>query len=68
MFKKIVSAVDGNKTYIILGCLALVSFYNGTAGTLDFSALVSNPDLLQQELMIALGAAGRSAVAKVISS
>ena len=68
MFQKILSAVDGHKTYIILACLALVSFYNGTAGTLDFSALVSNPDLLQQELVIALVAAGRSAVAKISSS
>ena len=64
MFQKILSAVDGHKTYIILICLALLSFYNGTAGSLDISSLLSNSELLEQELVLALVAAGRSALSK----
>ena len=65
MWKKIIEAVDGFKTYIILLLLAAVSFYNGTAGSLDVTALLNNSDLLEQELVLALIAAGRSAVAKL---
>jgi|TARA_R110000824_G_scaffold198595_4_gene382638 hypothetical protein len=65
MIKKIMSAINGYKTYIILVLLALVSFYNGTAGTLDISLLLSDSDLLKQELFLALAAAGRSALDKI---
>jgi hypothetical protein len=65
VWKKIIEAVDGFKTYIILLLLAAVSFYNGTAGSLDVTALLNNSDLLEQELVLALIAAGRSAVAKL---
>ena len=65
MFQKILSAVDGHKTYIILIILALVSFYNGTSLSLDLTALMSDPELLQTELILALVAAGRSALSKI---
>jgi len=65
MFQKILAAVDGHKTYVILIILAVVSFYNGTSGTLDLTALMSDPELLQTELILALVAAGRSALSKI---
>ena len=66
MWKKLVAAVDGYKTYIILAVLAVLSFVNGTAGTLDVGSLLSNPDLLESELTLALIAAGRSALSKLM--
>ena len=66
MWKKLVAAVDGYKTYIILAVLAGLSFVNGTAGTLDIGALLSNQELLESELTLALIAAGRSALSKLM--
>ena len=66
MWKQIWEAVNGRKTYIILAILAALSFYNGTAGSLDVSALLANHELLEQELVLALVAAGRSALGKLV--
>ena len=63
MWQKLVAAVEGYKTYIIL---AVLSFVNGTAGTLDVGSLLRNPDLLESELTLALIAAGRSALSKLM--
>ena len=65
MLAKIMAAIDGYKSYILLSILAVLAFVNGTAGTLDVGALLSNPDLLENELVLALIAAGRSAIGKI---
>lgn len=65
MFAKLMAAIDGYKSYILLAILGILAFINGTEGTLDLGALLSNAELLETELMLALIAAGRSAIGKI---
>ena len=66
MMDSVMTFLSGKKTYILLALLAILIFVNGTPpGSLDLGALLSDNKLLEQELMLALIAAGRSAVAKI---
>ena len=66
---KVMTFLSGKKMYILLGLLAILTFVNGTPpGSLDLGALLSDNNLLEQELMLALIAAGRSAVSKIGAS
>ena len=64
LFRKISEAISGYKTYL---CLVALWIATATAdGTgLDLTSMVSDPGLVQQELMLALAASFRSALAKI---
>ena len=66
MLDKIRSAIDGNKSYLVLaGIAVLIAIRGSGGGALDLNSMVTDPNLLLQELGVALLAAFRSAIAKI---
>lgn len=59
-------AIDGYKTYLLLIGLGILVAVNHGDGNLDLGQLISDPELLFKEVLVALGGSARSTFEKLI--